>query len=302
MDTQIPVTVPPVTSTQTTTPPVASSSQQPFVGLIEAIKAAYALMFRNSHLGYLIKSIILTKLVMIPIILLTWISLGTYLVAFIGDFIRVPKSPFQPPFESDVIYQVPTSNNYYDRITSIPQTSPNRFYDTKKGTSFNLGSLLVSLLGAAFGVITTLISLRAVDDIGQDRFQKMKDLFKGSLKFILPMWGLNFLTMIIIILGYLLLIIPGIIFGYMFFFAPMILLYENVGPIEALKRSKNLVNGYKMNLALKMFGGSLLAMLFVIPAALAFAWSGMIIFELMMPFGLLVQYVLYRDLRRIKGI
>ena len=296
METQTPATVPPVTSVQVVTPPVATNPQKPFIGLIEAIKAAYALMFRNSHLGYLIKSIILTKLVMIPIILLTWISLGAYMI----NFTQKIKSTLQTP-KSNYLYQAPTKNNYgYDYGILPPST--NRYYDTKKGASFNLGSLLVSLLGAAFGVITTLISLRAIDDVGQDRFQKMKDLFKGSLKFILPMWGLNFLSMIIIILGYLLLIIPGIIFGYMFFFAPMILLYENVGPIEALKRSKNLVNGYKMNLALKMLGGSLLAVLFIVPAALAFFWSGMIIFELMMPFGLLVQYVLYRDLRRIKEI
>jgi uncharacterized membrane protein len=55
---------------------------------------------------------------------------------------------------------------------------------------------------------------------------------------------------LIIAVGTLLLIVPGIIFGLMFMFYGYVMIEKNLGPIEALKESKRLTAGAKWDLFL----------------------------------------------------
>lgn len=66
-----------------------------------------------------------------------------------------------------------------------------------------------------------------------------------ALKRILPLLGVTFLTGFIVMFGYVLLIIPGIIFTLMLWVAVPICIVEKGGVGDALRRSKFLTDGYK---------------------------------------------------------
>jgi uncharacterized membrane protein len=66
-----------------------------------------------------------------------------------------------------------------------------------------------------------------------------------------PFWNYFAATIVVgiaIVLGLLLLIVPGIIFALMFMFATIIVIDRERGPIEAMKESMRVTRGYKWSL------------------------------------------------------
>jgi uncharacterized membrane protein len=66
-----------------------------------------------------------------------------------------------------------------------------------------------------------------------------------------PFWkylGASILLGLAVGLGFLLLIVPGIIFALMFMFTTFIVIDRELGPIEAMKESNRIARGYKWNL------------------------------------------------------
>jgi uncharacterized membrane protein len=75
-----------------------------------------------------------------------------------------------------------------------------------------------------------------------------------------PFWkylGTSILLALAVAVGFVLLIVPGIIFGLMFMFATFIVIERELGPIDALSESHRLTRGYKWPL----FGFVLLLLL-----------------------------------------
>ncbi len=68
-----------------------------------------------------------------------------------------------------------------------------------------------------------------------------RDLFKGSFKYVLPMLGMGLIAMLIIMGGFFALVIPGIIFSFLFAFSTMELVFNHQSVLGALKRSVSLV-------------------------------------------------------------
>ena len=62
--------------------------------------------------------------------------------------------------------------------------------------------------------------------------------------------GASILQMIVIIIGFILLIVPGIIFSLMFIFTPYIVVERSLTPLEAMKESARLTRGFKWKLFL----------------------------------------------------
>lgn len=60
--------------------------------------------------------------------------------------------------------------------------------------------------------------------------------------------GISLLLGIIMVIGYILLIVPGVIATVMFIAAPYLVVDKKMGPIEALKESKKLTEGKRMQL------------------------------------------------------
>lgn len=114
----------------------------------------------------------------------------------------------------------------------------------------SLASVVISLF-ATLGATT--FALRAHDDIAR---VKIGDLWNPQ-----PFWrflGAELLAAIIVIVGLLLLIVPGIIAAIGLGFAPYLVIDRGKGPIEALKGSWHLTTGNKWQLFL--FGLALLGL------------------------------------------
>jgi uncharacterized membrane protein len=114
------------------------------------------------------------------------------------------------------------------------------------------GTLVTTTLGAFFMVGIIRITLEAA----RGQVPNLGTLFSGGDRF-LPMLGLHFLLAIIVTVGFVLLIVPGVIamlgLGFSYFFVAD----AEMGPIEAMRASWDATNGQKGKLfvlALLSFG------------------------------------------------
>lgn len=104
---------------------------------------------------------------------------------------------------------------------------------------------------------------------------KVSLLNKGQLTLnLLPALTL-LLTTVAILLGSVLLVIPGIIVSFMLVFVPFIAAEENnINPIDALKKSADMMDGYKIKLFWCYAKLIPLAILCVLPLGLGLFWFG----------------------------
>lgn len=106
-----------------------------------------------------------------------------------------------------------------------------------------LGMLLNSVVTAVF----TIGMLRGYIESVQGLKPELKEMFQPRgliIKFI----AVSILTNLIIVVGYFLFIIPGIIFTLMFAFSTYTLIDEKRGVVESIKRSQDLTNSVKLKL------------------------------------------------------
>jgi len=78
--------------------------------------------------------------------------------------------------------------------------------------------------------------------ISQERTVELPDFFKSFDKFV-PLLILNLLMTLIIFLGFLVLIVPGIYFAISYIFAHFFVWYYNVDPADAIRLSRKTVSG-----------------------------------------------------------
>ncbi len=126
-----------------------------------------------------------------------------------------------------------------------------------------LSSLVAGIIAPvlAFGVYLITLDLLKGGDINANRFgETIKDI-NHALKLI----AVAFLSALVIFLGFVLFIIPGIIFAYMFSQASFIMMDNpEIDIMEAMRRSKAMMKGYKFDLfifQLSFIGHVLLLML-----------------------------------------
>jgi hypothetical protein len=85
------------------------------------------------------------------------------------------------------------------------------------------------------------------------------DLIKSAFHKTLPLLGLSILYALSITIGLILFIVPGVLFAVWFSLSYFAMYDENLGPIDAMKRSKELVSGHFIEIIGAMFAGSLMA-------------------------------------------
>jgi hypothetical protein len=149
--------------------------------------------------------------------------------------------------------------------------------------------VIAGLIGAFWGFIAFIFAV-------VDKSLGIKDaLEKGWQRFGAFVWLLS-LVGYIITGGFLLFIIPGIIFSVWFIFAQFILATEDEEGMNALLKSKEYVRGYGFDVFLRLFVIWLFsAVIGMIP------FIGSILSILFMPFMMIFIYLIYEDLRSVKG-
>lgn len=170
-----------------------------------------------------------------------------------------------------------------------------------------IGGLLV-MVGSLFGmaVVTLLVS-----DICLGNKPSLRRYFKRAFGTILwKLLGTNLLQMLIVMIGLIMLIVPGMIFTIWFVFAPSIVILEEQWAMNALKRSKSLGKGYYLRnfgILLVLFiiifiigallGGTIGAVILATIGEGAFSIFVDLIQTIFAPLGVCAVVLIYYDLR-----
>ena len=127
-----------------------------------------------------------------------------------------------------------------------PEIGPDGQVIPQPLTTFEVVMSLASLVVSIFvGLGLTTFSLRAHDNI---QAVQIADLWNPG-----PFWrflGAHILTVIAIALGFLALIVPGIILAVGLGFVPYLVVERGLGPINAIKESWRITKGHKWQLFL----------------------------------------------------
>lgn len=131
-----------------------------------------------------------------------------------------------------------------------------------------------------------------------------KESFKqGEGKVLSYIW-LSIITGLIVLIGFILLIIPGILFLVWFSFAPVILVAEGLKGKQALSKSKSYVKGYFASVLGRLFVLGLIALIISFAGTLlpkTFENIFNIVFGFIAgPIGVAFDYLLYKNLKEIK--
>ena len=158
---------------------------------------------------------------------------------------------------------------------------------------------LITLLVALFTVVLnfwvqlTFFYLIKEKNIPEDAKSLLTFSWAGMASY---SWVL-FLVGIITVLGFVLLIIPGIIFYVWYSVATYVFVFEDVKGMSALKKSKELVKGYWWPVFGRLF---VFACVMGLIGAIPFIGNIINIF-FTLPFGVIYGYFVYDDLKQIKA-
>lgn len=138
----------------------------------------------------------------------------------------------------------------------------------------------------------------AADQITNGHLLGVKETLSVAWKKIWKYLVVSGLGGLIVMLGFALVIIPGIIFMVLFGFATIIVVLTQTGAIDSLKKSKNLVSGYFWAvlgrfLVFGLLAGLISFVLTFIPVLGSFASI------LISPFFILLNVMLYKDLQKV---
>lgn len=185
-----------------------------------------------------------------------------------------------------------------------------------------LGSILMSLLSLWF----SLAYILAIADIDNNSApQKISAYLKKSRGFIVPAFGLGLIVGLIVLGGFILLIIPGILFSIWFVFVLQARVLDQKRGMTSLSASKTLVNGnwwgvfwrialsiFLVSIIIRIFGSilnnifqinfnnltfqSLTIFSLIVTILIAFVQAAMT------PFATAIPTILYLDLKRRKAL
>jgi len=137
------------------------------------------------------------------------------------------------------------------------------------GTPLLLG--LLSVAGSALlsgALVYGVIELQRTGDAGAG------ECLRRGLKVLPKVFLVSLLYTVVTGVGYILLIVPGVIFSLMYALVIPVAVAENRGPFEAFKRSNELTNGYKGLIFLTYFLWGLLIFVINMIVSGSFAYGG----------------------------
>jgi site-specific recombinase len=179
------------------------------------------------------------------------------------------------------------------------------------GAKKSLGALLA---GGFFGILFTVIFsillivvaswfsasfLCAIKE--KQRKIEIKEALSMGWKYTRSLFWVTIINAVVVGVGFLLLVVPGIIFSVWFSFSMYVLIWEDIKGVEALKRSKALVNGYWWSILWKFLGaGLIMAAINLILNFIPFI-GPLIVSLVIAPIFMIYVALVYEELKRIKG-
>jgi len=159
------------------------------------------------------------------------------------------------------------------------------------------GLLIVAL--QVWSQVSLLVAIR-------DRVEKIgtEEAYSRSKKFILKNFLLGIVVFLIIAIGYILFVIPGVIFGIWVGFAYCVLVTEDTGVMESIKRSKEYTSGrlteiFYRTFLLSIFTIVVSVVLSIIPVVNIL--SGIVNVFIFGPLSLIFTFLIYESLKNLKG-
>ncbi|OGC78213.1 hypothetical protein A2619_02620 [candidate division WWE3 bacterium RIFOXYD1_FULL_39_9] len=287
---------------------------QTFIGFREAVKKAFDLSFVNQNLGYYVKVILLVNVIFALVA-------GIFMVPlfFVQAKTSVDRAnSFTSSFNTNQQLKIDELNaveNLSDGTFTpddFTQPTQNTTFDTAYSSNYESSTpfvLIATLVGMVVAFVVAMmqynVSIMTALNIYNSNLAGIKGMLKTALFRSLSMFFLLVVYGLVILIGLLLFIIPGIVFAVRFGFAPYVMLDENKGALASMKESWRLVKGNTLNVYLKLIGFTItiwfLALLLspVLALGMYTGISALLLFIGQLVF-MLFSVVLYKDLKRIK--
>lgn len=176
--------------------------------------------------------------------------------------------------------------------------------------SINPFSFLVWLALIVLGLWTSVSLFYVVNNRGQSI--GFKEAMANGWPRIISFFWVSFLVGLISIVGFILVIIPGIIFSVWYVLSEYIFVAENLKGMAALRRSKELVRGFWWKVFWRFVGFGLIVFIVMIPvmavaeildssgSMLLGEILGLVINALIAPLGIVYGFLIYENLKRVK--
>jgi uncharacterized membrane protein len=129
-------------------------------------------------------------------------------------------------------------------LTIVPDAISDKIFEPKSAGLITV-KIILRLVGLILGMVSTRISLD-IHDTGEPNLSKLGELLPQIPSYLFG----KILYGLIVLVGLVLLIVPGIIVAYMFLYVGYLIIDRGMGPIAALQESRVLTEGYKMDLFL----------------------------------------------------
>jgi uncharacterized membrane protein len=129
-------------------------------------------------------------------------------------------------------------------ITVIPDYIADKVLEPKSAGLLGV-KIVLRLIGLVLGMASTRISLD-IHDSGQPDLSRIGTIIPQIPSYLVS----KILYGLIVLVGLLLLVIPGLIAAYMFLYVGYLVIDRGMGPVAALGESRILTDGYKMDLFL----------------------------------------------------
>jgi hypothetical protein len=100
----------------------------------------------------------------------------------------------------------------------------------------------------AVNTLSTALMVEYISKRYQERFPSLEQYLRGVLPFVFPIIGLSIIQALLIGLGFIAFVIPGIYFAMALSVACQVLIVERKGVLESLRRSFFLTHGYKLEI------------------------------------------------------
>jgi len=174
----------------------------------------------------------------------------------------------------------------------------------------SLGGIFIELVGLATLILNIFMGVALILTI-DGQVNNATDAYKRSVDFFLKYLILTVIMTVIVSIGYLLLIIPGIIVTIWLAFASFVLILEKQPVVDSLKKSKAYVEGIWWDVFMRLAAMTLAICVAVLLISIVTDMLPMSMFAatffqdfvslLIAPFAVIYVYLLYKDVKSFKG-